>query len=66
VRIRVAGKSKHAAMARQIGMEVEALYTNGPAGGGGASQKLTELISIASALLPKSEVKTNVIYQTID
>ncbi len=66
VRIRVAGKSKYDAMARLIGMEVEALYTNGPAGGGGATQKLSEQISIASVLLPKSEVKTNVIYQTID
>lgn len=66
VRVRVAGKSSFAAIARQIGLEVEALYTNGPAGGGGATQHLSEQISIASVLLPKSEVKTNIIYQTID
>ena len=66
VRVRVAGKSSLAAIAKQIGLEVEALYTNGPAGGGGASQNLIEQISIASVLLPKSEVKTNIIYQTID
>ena len=66
VRVRVAGKSSSAAIAKQIGLEVEALYTNGPAGGGGASQNLVEQISIASVLLPKSEVKTNIIYQTID
>ena len=66
VRVRVAGKSSSAAIARQIGLEVEALYTNGPAGGGGATQHLSEQISIASVLLPKSEVKTNIIYQTID
>ncbi|WP_339880631.1 acyclic terpene utilization AtuA family protein [uncultured Algoriphagus sp.] len=65
VRVRVAGKSSSAAIAKQIGLEVEALYTNGPAGGGGASQNLVEQISIASVLLPKSEVKTNIIYQTI-
>lgn len=66
VRVRVAGKSSSAAIAKQIGLEVEALYTNGPAGGGGATQHLSEQISIASVLLPKSEVKTNIIYQTID
>ncbi len=65
-RVRVAGKSGSAAIARQIGLEVEALYTNGPAGGGGATQHLSGQISIASVLLPKSEVQTNIIYQTID
>ncbi|EAZ79731.2 acyclic terpene utilization AtuA family protein [Algoriphagus machipongonensis] len=66
IRIRVAGKSINASEARKIGLEVEALYTNGPAGGGGATQKLSELISIASVLMPKKEVKTKIIYQTID
>lgn len=66
VRVRIAGKSYSSSIAKEIGLEVEALYTNGPAGGGGATQKLTELISIASVLLPKSEVKTNIIYQNID
>lgn len=66
VRVRAAGKSKTAAAARQIGLEVEALYTNGPAGGGGATQNLSEQISIASVLLPKAKVKTKIIYQTID
>ncbi|MEB2775338.1 acyclic terpene utilization AtuA family protein [Algoriphagus sp. D3-2-R+10] len=65
VRIRVAGKSGSTAVASQIGLEVEALYTNGPAGGGGASQKVSELLSIASVLLLKSEVTTKNFYQTI-
>ena len=34
-RLRVAAKAKDAASAALIGEEVEALYTNGPAGGGG-------------------------------
>ena len=42
VRVRVVGKSSPASAARQIGLEVEALYTNGPSGGGGASQSLSE------------------------
>jgi hypothetical protein len=33
---------------------VEALYTNGPAGGGGASGSTKEMIAIASALVPRS------------
>ena len=66
VRVRIAGKSQNASEARKIGLEVEALYTNGPAGGGGATQKMSELISIASVLLPKKEVKTKIIYRTVD
>ena len=36
------------------------LYTNGPAGGGAARKYVTEVIGIVSALLPRSEVSSNV------
>ena len=36
VRLRVAGRSADRQKAALIGEEVEALFTNGPAGGGGA------------------------------
>ena len=35
-----------------IGNEVEALYTNGPSGGGGAVKNIKDIISIASILVP--------------
>ncbi len=62
VRLRVAGRANSMEEARQIGREVETLYTNGPAAGGGATQRVDELISIVSTLLPKSEVTTDIEY----
>ena len=45
-----------------IGNEVEALYTNGPAGGGGAVKSVREIISIASILVPRERVHVCVDY----
>jgi hypothetical protein len=57
VRLRVAGKSFERDMAEKIGEEVEALYTNGPAGGGGARKYLNEVVGIVSAMVPRETVK---------
>ncbi|CAN5216238.1 DUF1446 domain-containing protein [soil metagenome] len=56
VRVRVAGRTETLAEAVRIGNEVETLYTNGPAGGGGARKSAREVIAIASALLPENLV----------
>lgn len=56
VRLRVAARSKDKSTAAIIGDEVETLYTNGPAGGGGATKKVSEVISVASVLIPKKDV----------
>ena len=42
------------AEAVRIGNEVETLYTNGPAGGGGAWKGAREVIAVASTLVPAS------------
>ena len=52
VRLRVAARVKNIAQAQMIGNEVEALYTNGPSGGGGAVKNIKDIISIASILVP--------------
>ncbi|MEA5403286.1 acyclic terpene utilization AtuA family protein [Arcicella sp. DC2W] len=44
IRLRVAGKAKTIDDATSIGEEVEALYTNGPAGGGGVRKYVNEVI----------------------
>ena len=46
VRIRVAARTRNMTEAARIGKEVEALYTNGPAGGGGAWKDARELVAI--------------------
>lgn len=58
VRARVAGRTRSRDEARKIGNEVEALYTNGPAGGGGATQSIREIVSIQAAYLPREMVHT--------
>jgi len=56
VRIRVAGRAKNRADAAIIGNEVEALYTNGPAGGCGAVKNIRDIVSVASILVNRKDV----------
>jgi len=58
VRVRVAARTATSADAAAIGNEVEALYTNGPAGGGGAWKATRQVVAIASALVPEGAVST--------
>jgi len=60
VRARVAARTDRLEDAVRVGNEVEALYTNGPAGGGGASKLTREVLAVASALLPREKVATAV------
>jgi len=60
VRLRVAARTADRANAAIVGDEVEALYTNGPGGGGGAVKGLREVVSVASVFLPRSQVTTTV------
>lgn len=56
VRLRVAGRATNAEQAQRIGNEVETLYTNGPAGGGGVTKLTREVLAVQSVLLPRSAV----------
>jgi acyclic terpene utilization AtuA family protein len=60
VRVRVVGRTDSLAEAKRIGEEVETLYTNGPAGGGGAWKSAREVIAVASALIPETLVKPQI------
>ncbi|AMO23681.1 acyclic terpene utilization AtuA family protein [Ramlibacter tataouinensis] len=57
VRLRVAGRTPSEREACRIGNEVETLYTNGPAGGGGARHSTKEVLAVQSILLPRELVK---------
>lgn len=65
VRLRVAARTKTKEDAKIIGNEVEALYTNGPAAGGGVRKYVREIISIASILIPEESIKTEVVYREV-
>ncbi|MBV9394201.1 MAG: DUF1446 domain-containing protein [Methylobacteriaceae bacterium] len=53
VRVRVVGRTASLAEAVRIGNEIETLYTNGPAGGGGAWKSAREVVAVASTLVPE-------------
>ncbi len=56
VRVRVAGRTATLADAQRIGDEVETLYTNGPAGGGGISKSAREVIGVLPTFIPRERV----------
>jgi hypothetical protein len=59
VRVRLAVRCTTQAQAERVGQEVEALYLNGPAGGGGVTQSVREVIAAASAMIPRDVVQTH-------
>ncbi len=60
VRVRVSARCDTAQQARAVTREVEALYLNGPAGGGGATQSVREVIAADAVLVPRDWVSTHV------
>jgi len=55
VRLRVAARVKTQTLAEAVAREVESLYTNGPAAGGGVAHLNREVIAVQSVLLPREQ-----------
>jgi len=60
VRVRVAGRTENLREAIRIGNEVETLYTNGPAAGGGVFKSARDVVAVASVLLPRELARPQV------
>lgn len=60
VRLRVSGRSIDRLQVELLANEVEALYTNGPAGGGGATKHISEVVSICSIFVPRETITAKV------
>jgi hypothetical protein len=60
IRLRVAARAPTPERAMLVGEEVEALYTNGPAGGGGTRKYVQEQIGIVSTLIEREQVPAKV------
>ena len=60
VRVRVVGRTASRAEAEGIGREVETLYCNGPAGGGGSTKSVRENIGVGSVLIDADQVAATV------
>lgn len=56
VRIRFSARYSDKKTAELFANDVETLYTNGPAGGGGVTTKVTEVLSICSIFVPREKV----------
>ncbi|MEQ8393504.1 MAG: acyclic terpene utilization AtuA family protein [Thalassospira sp.] len=59
VRLRFVVRTNDLASAARIGEEVESLYLNGPAGGGGVTKSTREIVAIVSGLLGEEHLKTH-------
>jgi hypothetical protein len=57
VRARLAVRCTTQDEAQRVGQEVEAMYLNGPAGGGGVTQSVREVIAAASVRVPRDAVR---------
>lgn len=57
VQVRFSVRTLEAGVARDLVEEVEALYTNGPAGGGGTTGAITESIGIVSTFIDRADVE---------
>lgn len=60
-RLRVAGLAEDPATAEIVAEEVSALYTCGPAGGGGLRTGTTEVVGVLSTTVPRELVATEVV-----
>lgn len=65
VRARVVARTRTREDAERVGREVEALYTNGPAGGGGATRSVSPVIGVVSTLIERELVEPSVIFEAL-
>jgi hypothetical protein len=63
VRLRIAARSPDRKAAQAIGFEVRTLHVNGPAGGGGGSNALREVLGVKSLLMSRELVRTDVVVE---
>lgn len=65
VRLRIAARVGDDVMAKAVIREVESLYTNGPAGGGGIRSNIKEIVSIGSILIPEADTDIKISYREV-
>jgi hypothetical protein len=63
IRLRVVGRAESPKLASLIPREVEALYTNGPAGGGGVTSSIRDAVGILSTFVPREMVTAKIHFE---
>ncbi len=61
LRLRVAARSDDRKKAEAVGFEVRTLNVNGPAGGGGGTNSVRQVIGVKSLLLPREQVRPEIV-----
>ena len=65
IRLHVAVRTDDRENAVKVSNEGDSIYTNGPTGGGGATMRISEIISVFSFFVPRSAVQPHVSYTEI-
>jgi len=65
VRLHVAVRTNDRENAVRVSNEGDAIYTNGPTGGGGATMKISEIINVFSYFIETSDIQVKVDYEVI-
>lgn len=60
VRLRLAGRSSAPEPAARLAREVNCLYINGPAGGGGIRSRFGPVVSVTNILIPRADITPTV------
>jgi hypothetical protein len=60
VRLRAAVRTFERQVAVDLAREIESLYTNGPAGGGGVEASVRDTIAVISTLVPRDLVEPRI------
>lgn len=65
IRLHVAIRTNDRKNAEMVSNEGDSIYTNGPTGGGGATMRISEIISVFSFFIARNAVAPEIIYETI-
>ncbi|MDL2273134.1 DUF1446 domain-containing protein [Oscillospiraceae bacterium OttesenSCG-928-G22] len=65
VRLRMSVRSCGSETAETLADEIEALYTNGPAGGGGVVTRVSEVLAVLSVFIPRGDARAHVSYREV-
>ena len=57
IRLRIAARTRAREEAVKVVREVECLYINGPAGGGGISSKVSDVLSVENIIIPAADIQ---------
>lgn len=65
IRLRIAARTKTREQAQAVTREVECLYINGPAGGGGIRSSVEQTLSVDNILIPRTDLSPEISYYEV-